>query len=72
MASGLSTYILEFDDSKKRWELNKRGAGRAVRVEDRLVDIESVARQIARNNAPSELRIEQINGAARERIEYDS
>jgi len=71
MARGFDSYILEFSNQKKRWELNKRGAGRAVRVAERLADIESQARSIAQNNSPAELRIEQMNGGVRERIEYE-
>jgi len=70
MARKTTSYILEFNDSKKRWELNKRGAGRAIRVADRLIDIESDARSIAGNNRPSELRIEHTKGGTRERVEY--
>lgn len=63
-------YILEFNNRKKRWELNKRGSLRAIRVADRLMDIEDEARRIARNNAPSQLRIENMGGGVREMANY--
>jgi hypothetical protein len=66
------TYILEFDNSQKRWELKKTGASRPVRVADKLQNIESTARSIASNAAPSELRIENMNGGTRERVEYEN
>jgi len=69
--SSRTNYTVRNDPQTGDWVLLKDGASRAVRRSSSKSGLVSQARGIARNNAPSVLTVEGLNGGVTNRNVYD-
>jgi len=69
--SSRTNYTVRHDPSTGDWVLLKDGASRAVRRSSSKSALVSQARSIARNNAPSVLTVEGLNGGTTNQNTYD-
>lgn len=69
-ASGVDHYTVRYDGMNGNWALIKDGASRAVRRAETKQQLLPQARQIAKNNKPSTLKIEGMSGGTDDMNHY--